>query len=141
MRGLRTSSNRTGRSRVSSMNRSDYVKIVVIVFLTGICLWSGIQRFMLDSTSSSSAKSKTISLSIKTNYAVCDNAPSSDRIALCKDEIDQAFTSARSICKHYLNAANLCLSRQNNNCRSEATALESCVEAVIRPTIRQWATN
>ncbi len=133
------------RSGTSTMNKSDYLKIIGIAVLTVMCLWSAVSQFSLFSfstASSSSSSAKTVS--ITTNYAVCDAVAknplnTAELVTQCREQVGEAFETSRSACNDYLTALNSCIKRASGSCRGQATALESCVDPFIIPTVDTWA--
>lgn len=124
------------------MYKSDYLKIIGIVVLTVMCLWSAVSRFSLFSFSSTSSASSAKTVSITTNYAVCDavaNNPlnNAELVAQCRKKVGEAFDESRNACNDYLTALNTCIKRASGSCRQQA--IESCVDAVISSTIETWA--
>lgn len=131
------------RSGTSTMNKSDYLKIIGIAVLTVMCLWSAVSRFSLFSFSTASSSSSAKTVSIITNYAVCDAVAknplnNAELVTQCREQVGEAFETSRSSCDNYLTALNSCIKRASGSCRGQATALESCVDAVITPTIDTW---
>lgn len=124
---------------MSTIPRSDYLKVLLLLSLLSICSYSALQKFFFVDTSSGRA--------LQVDYAVCQKYDTggekadTELFSSCKNVVSLAYEEAEQKCKGYIQKLSSCMQVRHSRCRNEHTNVDGCVNAIVTSKIEKWTTS
>jgi hypothetical protein len=115
-----------------SLPKADLLKVAVLLFLLGLCLYNGIQKFFFKAIPAAQIR-------IEPDYSVCDRNPGyttdSEINQKCHAIVEEATKRATEQCKGYIKKLVSC-KQGHRSCRSEQENVASCVNAIVEGALK-----
>mmetsp|Transcript_12303 Transcript_12303/g.16788 ORF Transcript_12303/g.16788 Transcript_12303/m.16788 type:complete len:134 (+) Transcript_12303:3-404(+) len=122
-------------------SKYDVIKILVLCIIWSIGIFSGFNKFFLNSYDMISAYSNYFvrAPSLEPDYTDCLKASITD-VSLCKSQTADAFRDADIKCRGFINNLKSCSSvhHNDNNCHVEKSNLAHCISTVTTGTLSKW---
>ena len=124
---------------MSSIPKSDYIKVLLLLTLLSICSYSALQKFVFVDTSSNRA--------LQVDYTVCEkydtggDKADTELLSSCKNIVSVAYEEAEQKCKGYIQKLSSCMQNRKSRCRNEHTNVDGCVNAIVASKIEKWTAS
>lgn len=121
---------------MSSIPRTDYLKVILLISLLTLCFYSALQKFVFTSTSNN--------LALVVDYSMCQKYDiSGDRadpalLVGCKNAVNQGYSSAQKMCNGFIKQLSSCMHSKHPRCQNEHTNVDGCVNAIVKSAIEKW---
>jgi hypothetical protein len=121
---------------MSAIPRTDYLKILVLFSLLGICIYSALQKFLF--VEGPEMRTLEVDFSICNKYGSDGNKADPALLAGCKEVVTAAYANAQQMCKGYIHQLSTCMQGRKPRCQNEHTNVEGCVNAILKSAIDNW---
>lgn len=121
---------------MSSIPRTDYLKILVLFSLLGICFYSALQKFLF--VEGPETRTLKLDFSICNKYDSDGDKADPALFAGCKEVVIAAYADAQQKCNGYIQQLSSCMQNRKSRCQNEHTNVEGCVNAILKSAIDKW---
>lgn len=124
---------------MSSIPKSDYLKVLLLFVLLNICSYSALKKFVF--VDKSSGRALQVDYTACQKYDTDGDKADNDLFSSCKSVVSLAYEDAEEKCKGYIQQLSSCMQSKRSRCRNEHTNVDGCVNAIVTSKIEKWTTS
>ena len=124
---------------MSSIPRSDYLKVLLLFVLLNICSYSALKKFFF--VDKSSGRALQVDYTACQKYDTDGDKADTDLFSSCKNVVSLAYEDAEEKCKGYIQQLSSCMQSKRSRCRNEHTNVDGCVNAIVTSKVEKWTAS
>lgn len=124
---------------MSSIPKSDYLKVLLLFVLLNICSYSALKKFVF--VDKSSGRALQVDYTACQKYDTDGDKADTDLFSSCKSVVSLAYEDAEEKCKGYIQQLSSCMQSKRSRCRNEHTNVDGCVNAIVTSKVEKWTAS